>query len=50
MTTRYKLDKNTLTIQSGLFFHKALPIASIKKIIETRTLLVHPLSRWIELN
>ncbi|QHV96661.1 PH domain-containing protein [Spirosoma endbachense] len=42
MTTRYKLDKNTLNIQSGFFFHKEIPIASIKKIIETRNPISSP--------
>ncbi|WP_080059231.1 PH domain-containing protein [Spirosoma aerolatum] len=42
MTTRYKLDKNTLNIQSDFFFHKQVPVASIKKIIETRSPLSSP--------
>ncbi|MCX6212819.1 PH domain-containing protein [Spirosoma sp.] len=41
-TTRYKLDKNTLNIQSGFFFHKEMPIASIKKIIATRNPISSP--------
>ncbi|MGF7216537.1 hypothetical protein GGR92_002702 [Spirosoma lacussanchae] len=41
-TTRYKLDKNTLHIQAGFFFHQKLPITSIKKIIETRNPISSP--------
>ncbi|RYC66604.1 hypothetical protein EQG79_28845 [Spirosoma sordidisoli] len=41
-TTCYKLDKNTIHIQAGFFFHQALPIPSIKKISETRNPISSP--------
>ncbi|GAB3281424.1 hypothetical protein GCM10027347_57060 [Larkinella harenae] len=42
MTTRYQIDAGILRIQSGFFFHKALPIETIKKIIETRNPISSP--------